>query len=244
MSTGIRFPVDLPAPNRSGYSSAYEVNVSRQEREIGSARQRRITRTQPRLESISFSLTEAEYLLFDTWWQETIKSGELLFDILLSDDLGGFIWYTARWINGYEAAIDGSLYDWNVKGTLRLLGDGFAVRASGTDELHGSSVFTSSARGSLIVDNVLRGRSFVESSGSARFSQATLLGLSETNSNGSGKLGMLVLHGVSSTITNGEAQLGVLTLRGISTTLSEGLGELGMLQGISSTTSSGTGEFA
>jgi hypothetical protein len=244
MATGIRFPVDLPPPSRDGYSSAYEVNVSRQDREIGSARQRRTTRTQPRIESLSFSFTEAEYLIFDTWWQETIKSGELLFDILLSDDLGGFIWYTARWINDYEASIDNSRYDWNIKGTLRLMGAGFAVRVSGTDELHGLATLTSFGKGGLIVESILRGRSTVESSGRAKFSEATLLGLSETESNGRGKLGMLVLHGISSTVTNGEAQLGVLVLRGISTTISEGTGELGILQGLSSTTSEGKGEFA
>lgn len=263
MVTGIRFPVDLPPPSREAYNTAYEVNISRQEREIGSTRQRRITRTQPRLESFSFSFTEAEYLIFDTWWQETIKSGESLFDILVSDDLGGFIWYTARWIGNYEASIDSSRYDWNVKGTIRLIGNGFTVRASGTDELRGLSVLTSTARGNLIIPNALRGRATVESIATASFGEVTIFGdsqtessgkgklgmlvlhgISSTESNGEGKLGMLVLHGISSTESNGEGKLGVLVLRGIATTVSTGTGELGILQGLSVTESSGKGDFA
>jgi hypothetical protein len=244
MATGIRFPVDLPIPNRDGYSSTFEVNVIRQEREIGSARQRRITRSQPRLESLSLSLTESEYLIFDTWWQETIKSGELLFDILLSDDLGESIWYTARWLGDYEATIDSSRYDWVIKGTLRLIGNGFTVRLSGTDELHGSSITSSNARGNLTVASILRGRSVTTSNAIARFSNATLLGLSETEFSGKAKLGLLVLHGISSSVTNGKTQLGALVLRGVSTIVTTGEAELGLLLGLSTTTSSGKGGFA
>ncbi|MES2180726.1 MAG: hypothetical protein V4493_01330 [Pseudomonadota bacterium] len=176
MPTGIRFPVELPPPNRDDYGTTFEETRSQQEKEIGAARQRREYSIEPRIENLSWLFTQTQYTIFDSWWQNSIKSGELEFDIQISDDDAGLIWYTAKWIESYQTSIDSQRYEWVVSGKLRLLGESFATRLSGTDELIGKSLLVCSAKGQMSVDKTLRGYSGFINVAKARFSQGSLTG--------------------------------------------------------------------
>ncbi len=162
MATGIRFPVELPLPLRDGYGIDFEETRKRVQPEIGSARQRRQFRTEPRLEKLVWLFTQEQFHQFDLWWQDTIQSGAREFDVLLTDLGVGTVWFTARWSGDYEASIDNSSYTWKVSATFRLIGAPFTERASGTDELIGRSLLTLTGKGNLEVEKLMQGRTTLE----------------------------------------------------------------------------------
>lgn len=198
MTTGIRFPVDLPPPLREGYGTEFEETRSRQEREIGAARQRRKTLTEPRLETVTWVFTQKQFNIFDNWWQFTIQCGVRLFDIQLTDDDGGLTWYTVRWIGEYEAIINSERYEWRVTGTLRSLEDPFTTRPSGTDELRGIARGMTNSSGYLIIDRALRGAATVEASATARFSQGSMRAQALPEVTAKAWLGPVILRGRAS----------------------------------------------
>lgn len=151
MPTGILFPPSLPPPLRDDNNTEFEKSTRRMDLEIGMARQRRTTRTEPRLESVGWVFSQAQFKTFDLWFQNTIRSGELEFDILLSDDLLGLTYYTASMLEGYEANIDYTKYEWHVTAKLRLKYAPFAIRPPGTDDLNARFDSTSSFGARLIV---------------------------------------------------------------------------------------------
>lgn len=180
MPTGIRFPVDLPLPLRDGYAVGFEETRSLLQPESGHGRVRRTTRTEPRLERLVWSFSQGDFHVFDQWWQYTIESGAREFDLLLTDSTYGTIWFTARWLGNYQAEMASENYRWRVSGTVRLLTEPFAERASGTDELIGAATLGLSASGNLLVEHVMYGAANFDLtargrlSGSGGFLRATL----------------------------------------------------------------------
>lgn len=168
VGTGIRFPVELPLPLREGYAVDYEETRRRVQPEVGSSRQRRLFRSEPRLERLVWSFTQQQYRLFDLWWQNTIESGAREFDVLLTDLGSGTVWFTARWFGDYEAVIDNTGYRWRVSAVFRLIGEPFADRPSGTDELIGRTSVGLTASGNLRVDKQMRGAVTLEVTGRGR----------------------------------------------------------------------------
>lgn len=159
MPTGIRFPNGLAPPEPGGYGSTVYTGQSRTEMEIGAARVRNRRRAAPRFYEVSWRFTQEDYRRFDLWFQNSIQGGSRQFDIQLLDDDDELTWFTANWVPGtFEAAIDSSRYEWNVRGIVRVLGDTFGTtRPAGTDELYGDAAVTLTATGALLIGTALYG---------------------------------------------------------------------------------------
>lgn len=158
MSTGIRFPVDLPPPSREGYGDEFEETRSKFAPEVGAARRRQRTRATPRLFSVQWAFDQDQYQTFDKWWQYVIQGGALPFDIQLLDDDATLTWFTVYFMGDYDAEVVGVM-DWRVRGTLRAIDVTFGTtRAPGTDELLGrAAVGVTAATGKLLITRALRG---------------------------------------------------------------------------------------
>lgn len=170
MPTGIRFPSELPLPLRDGYAIGFEETRSSLRPESGHGRNRRTVRTQPRTERLVWSFSQEQFHLFDLWWQFTIESGAREFDLLLTDAILGTTWFTARWLGNYQAEMTSDAYRWRVSGTVRMLGEPFAERPSGTDELRGVSTVGISASGNLLVERLMYASAVFDLTARARLS--------------------------------------------------------------------------
>lgn len=162
MPTGIRLPTIVPPPDRAGgQQDTYEETRTTVEMESGSPRVRNKMRTAPRLMSVRWTMKQDVYHTFDIWFQETIRGGAEVFDLQLLDDTDTLVWYTAEWQDGtYSAEInqDGI---WVVNGTLRMVGESFADRPPGTDELAGRAILSVRSAGNMLIKKVLFGRAIV-----------------------------------------------------------------------------------
>lgn len=157
MPTGICLPPQIPPPERDGYDDTYEETRSSVDMQTGPPRMRNKFRVAPRLINVRWTLSNAAYRIFDIWFSETLKGGEVPFDIQLLDDTEELVWYTARWSKGeFRAEIqeDGK---WVVTGTIRSTEDPFADRPSGTDELGGRGSFNFTGKGNMLIAKVLFG---------------------------------------------------------------------------------------
>ena len=139
MSTGIRFPVDLNPPDRSGYGDAFEDTRSAFEPEIGHARRRNRYTVTPRVFNVCWTMSASEAKIFDTWCHDTLEGMSRKFDIQLQDGLDALAWFTCMWLE--EPIFENIAGTTRIKitGTLRSITDSFSTRASGTDELHGAA---------------------------------------------------------------------------------------------------------
>lgn len=160
MATGIRLPPSIRQPDRE-LDDTYEETRTTVDMDIGPARVRNKMRSAPRLFNVRWTLDQAGYHAFDIWFQETILGGEQEFDLQLLDDAETLVWYTARWLAGtYNAEIqqDGK---WVVTGTIRAVGDSFAYRPPGTDELAGRAGIVVRGVAKMLIKKVLFGRSYL-----------------------------------------------------------------------------------
>lgn len=160
MSSSIRFPSDLPVPLRDTYSETFEQIHRSLDMEVGTARRRARMRTAPRRFSLSFILDQAEFSVFDYWWQNTILGGERQFDIQLldEDDIDPLVWYTVNVVNGEYSLNVPQSFDYEVSFTVRAVGESFADRPVGTDTLSGyNSMGMRLITGNLLVFTPYRG---------------------------------------------------------------------------------------
>lgn len=177
MSTLLRFPPELPPPLRDGYGIAPEDGRLAFEPEVGLPRRRRTAPTEPLRFELTWQFTQAQYTLFDLWWQDTIAGGTKLFDIQLLNDRDALVWYTCEWIGEYEAEIV-DVADWRVKATLRSKFAPFTTRDPQTNNIRGrAQVGTALARSTLEVGKAIRGRASVGlSSATLRISRLPMYG--------------------------------------------------------------------
>jgi hypothetical protein len=175
------------------------------EAESGSTRVRRLTLSGPRLEQLTWDLSQTQFRVFDLWWQETIGAGAREFDILLSDLAYGTVWFTARWIGAYQAEISGVRYRWRVTGTVRLLGDPFTERPSGTDELRGRCAVDLQAKGRLEVPVSFTGAASVGIEARGRLSGAGGFLAATLGITGTGRIPLGPLRGLGSLDVAGTA---------------------------------------
>lgn len=158
MATGIRIPPQVPPPLRDGYGDTYEETRTSVEMDAGAPRIRNKMRSAPRLFTVTWHMTADVYKVFDIWFAETIAGGAKQFDIQLLDDSETLVWYTATFQDGsYRAAIEED-NNWRVSATLRAVGESFATRPPGTDEMRGvANLSLLPARGQLLIRKVLFG---------------------------------------------------------------------------------------
>ena len=89
--SGLVFPVDVLPPLQSGFSRTFDTSSSRTEFEVGVPRKRRSVRAAPKLVSVTWDMTAAQYAEFDDWFVRTIINGSELFDIYIEG-----LWYEAH----------------------------------------------------------------------------------------------------------------------------------------------------
>jgi hypothetical protein len=111
-------------------------------------------RKAPRRFNIAFVLSQTEFTIFDSWWQDGIQGGERKFDIQLldEDDADDLIWYTVNVIGGVYDLNVTQAFDYEVSFEVRAVDEGFTDRPSGTDTLGGRlSMGMQQAHGNLLV---------------------------------------------------------------------------------------------
>ena len=114
------WPEGLPNP-ATAYSIEPENEVVETEYETGEQLQRLQVNTHFALVSATWLFTDAEFLIFKTWFFENLNQGTEKFnvDLTLGDGLNS---YEAQWISGatpFQASYQQVLY-WNVTATLRI----------------------------------------------------------------------------------------------------------------------------
>lgn len=160
--TSIRLPNNFPVPDRMGYGDTQEESRSRVNMEIGPVRQRRRSRTSPRLFTVQWKLTQSQFQEFDIWYQEILQGGSKQFDIQLLDDDSSLVWYTVEMPEVPKWKIQSESSDnWVVEATLRAPGRYFLIRDSGTDKLIGRCAATLRNTGALKVSKTINGRAAI-----------------------------------------------------------------------------------
>lgn len=158
MPTALRFPVELNPPDRVGYSEEFRTNQRRHAMEIGVPRRRRTHANLPTIILAEWTMTLADYAFFDRWFQDIINGGDLPFDLEIDDGAGGLVWQTVRSYERWQATRPKGRANWIVSWKLRTIGDRFADRPLGTDELNARNTITHIGRGALSRLTYLYGR--------------------------------------------------------------------------------------
>lgn len=70
------YPVDLPRPLQSGYTTKHKPNMIRTAMADGYIRQRLINQGAPDTVNVGICLTESQYKEFLTWYKSEIRSGQ------------------------------------------------------------------------------------------------------------------------------------------------------------------------
>lgn len=70
------YPVNLPRPLQSGYTTKHKPNMLRTAMSDGYTRQRLVNQGAPDTVNIGICLTEAQYRAFLTWYKSEIRSGQ------------------------------------------------------------------------------------------------------------------------------------------------------------------------
>ena len=100
----IRFPATLPMPLAEPYAVKPADGVVRTDMEQGPARQRREFTQVPTKIPVKWRFTDAQYAVFDAWYQWKGKAGAEWFVIPLRSGLG-VIDHVARFTKQYEAPL-------------------------------------------------------------------------------------------------------------------------------------------
>jgi hypothetical protein len=105
----IRFPATLPMPLAEPYAVKPADGVVRTDMEQGPARQRREFTQVPTKIPVKWRFTDAEYAVFDAWYQWKGKAGAEWFIIPLRSGLG-VVDHVARFTKQYEAPLQKGIY--------------------------------------------------------------------------------------------------------------------------------------
>lgn len=180
MPSGVVFPINLPVVSRPGHGDMFEEIRSSFEPEIGVSRRRNRMRVAPRIFELQLDLSQDEYQIFDLWWQDTIKAGELEFDIQLLNDDNVLVWYTVNVLEEYSADVTKTM-DWLVSFKVRAKLDHFGItRDPGTSELLGTAdIGLTSAAGALQVYTPFYGTVTLDLTATGEFNITGLLSSAE-----------------------------------------------------------------
>lgn len=116
----VDYPVELPAPLRSGYSFDHVSPFARTEMATGRARQRRTFQSVPSIGSFELHLTSGEAQVFEAWFVYDITDGADWFNIDLKTPVGEMAPYECRFAAMYEGPSLSALNDWRFNFTLEL----------------------------------------------------------------------------------------------------------------------------
>jgi hypothetical protein len=135
-------PPSLPPGLRDGHGFEPLPNARVRDRDQGEARMRPRFRSVPDRCTITWRFTQAEFDVFDEWFENTIVVGTEDFDLQVADRATeqGISWWTARFIGEYERA-DASGLRYRVSATLLLVDEIGAVRVPPGIEASGGITF-------------------------------------------------------------------------------------------------------
>lgn len=113
MNTNFKYyPMSLPRPLQTGYTSKHKPNMLRTRMSDGYVRQRLVNQGAPDTVSIQICLTEEQYRTFISWYKGDIQSGASWFVMpLLSVDVDTSIQY--RYVRIQNGEVDASLVTTN-----------------------------------------------------------------------------------------------------------------------------------
>lgn len=128
MSVALAFPQSLNPPTISGYEASYLTATLLSDPDFGPGRLRPLYTTPPRKVSVAWEFFDFEFARFDNWFLNTVKNGTQKFDIQLSDNDQGLIWYTACFTGGWKAEQQQPGLTWIITADLLLYGEPFTTR--------------------------------------------------------------------------------------------------------------------
>ena len=113
MNTNFKYyPMSLPRPLQTGYTSKHKPNMLRTRMSDGYVRQRLVNQGAPDTVSIQICLTEEQYRTFISWYKGDIQSGASWFVMpLLSVDVDTSIQY--RYVRIQNGEVDAALVTTN-----------------------------------------------------------------------------------------------------------------------------------
>jgi hypothetical protein len=135
-------PPSLPPGFREGHSFEPLANARVRQRDQGEARMRPRYRSVPDQCTITWRFTQAEFDVFDEWFENTIRVGSFDFDLQVADRATqlGTTWFTARFVSDYERS-DASGLRYRVSAQLLLVDELGPVRVAPGIEASGGIVF-------------------------------------------------------------------------------------------------------
>jgi hypothetical protein len=136
-------PPSLPPGLREGHGFEPLPNARVRQRDQGEARMRPRYRSVPDQCTITWRFTQAEFDVFDEWFENTIIVGSTDFDLQVADRATalGKTWFTARFLGDYERS-DASGLRYRVSANLLLVDELGAVRVAPGIEASGGIVFS------------------------------------------------------------------------------------------------------
>jgi hypothetical protein len=151
----VSIPAALPIPMRDGYGETYEETRRKVQMSTGPIRIRNRNRVAPRLIDATWTLSQAEYKIFDQWWQLVLKGGVYQFQIQLADEEDELAWHLVRVVGPFEVDFQsGNL--WIVKMRLRTLNEPYYVPLD--MPMKGTASVGLSASAVLLIPVALSGR--------------------------------------------------------------------------------------
>lgn len=116
----IQYPKELPLPLREGYGMQTVSPLQRTQMDSGRARQRRRFTSVPTIVSVSWTMSDPEAALFESWFRHTIMDGAAWFECPLQTPYGGLDHYTARFTDIYEGPNLLGLSSWRFSAEIEL----------------------------------------------------------------------------------------------------------------------------
>lgn len=167
------WPAALPAFLLAGHALAH-VGVGEQvDYEQGESRERRTDEWAPRIASVSARMTQAQFDLFDGWFETDLQAGTRRFDARVADPGSApayAAWWAAQFIGPYRVSAASARY--TVSAELLLLDGPYAVRVA--PGLAARSVVRVADRLRGLSGGALRARSVVRAADAVRFAPERL----------------------------------------------------------------------
>ena len=115
----IQYPEGLPYPERTGYGFTPTSPIRRTISQSGRARIRRNKSSVPTVASVSWSMSNAQAQLFESWWEEVLISGTAWFECPMSSRMGDKL-YRARFVDIYNGPLEHGHEHWRFTAMLEL----------------------------------------------------------------------------------------------------------------------------
>lgn len=119
-------PAGTPPFLAAGHSHAESEVYGDVDFTVGHSRKRRLWVGTDRVVGVEWTLTAAQMAAVDAWFEGSLLAGEREFAARVAAQGPGLLWWTAQWVEPYEATpLDGGR--WHIVGKLLLTGIGYSA---------------------------------------------------------------------------------------------------------------------